>query len=78
MLKSYVDKRRKDLEFSVGCCIIIKVSPMKGLIRFGKSRKLALRFVGPFRIVKRIGKLTYKVELPSSLADVHEFSMYLI
>ena len=69
--KSYGDKRRKDLEFSVGDQVFIKVSPMKGVIRFGKSGKLATKFIGPFHIIERIGKLTYRVELPSILVEVH-------
>lgn len=70
--KSYADKRRKVLEFSVGDHVFINVSPMKGVIRFGKSGKLAPRFVRPFSIIKRIGKLAYRVELPNSLAGVHD------
>ena len=44
---------------------------MKGVIKFGKTGKLALRFVGPFPIIERIGKLTHRFELPSSLVGVH-------
>nr|GEU45750.1 hypothetical protein [Tanacetum cinerariifolium] len=51
--KSYVDKRRKPLEFSVGDYVLLKVSPWKGVIRFGKKRKLAARFVGPFEIIEK-------------------------
>ena len=69
--KSYVDKRRKDLEFSVGDRLFIKVSPIKDVVRFRKSGKLAPRYVGPFQIIERIGKLEYRLELPSSMAGVH-------
>ena len=69
--KSYADKRRKDLEFSVGYKVFIKVSPIKGVIRFGKLGKLAPRYVGPFQIIERIGKLAYGIEWPTSLAGIH-------
>ncbi|GKA18810.1 hypothetical protein Tco_0698725, partial [Tanacetum coccineum] len=52
--KSYADKRRKTLEFNVGEYVLLKVSPWKGVVRFGKKGKLAPRFVGPFEITKRI------------------------
>ncbi|GKA50413.1 putative reverse transcriptase domain-containing protein [Tanacetum coccineum] len=51
--KSYADKRRKPLEFSVGDYVLLKVSPWKGVVRFGKKGKLAPRFVGPFEIIEK-------------------------
>ncbi|KAI3815735.1 hypothetical protein L1987_15415 [Smallanthus sonchifolius] len=69
--KSYADKRRKPLEFQVGDLVLLKVSPWKGVIRFGKKGKLAHRYVGPFKILERIGKVAYKLELPPSLGNVH-------
>ena len=51
--KSYADKRRKDLEFSKGEKVFLKVAPMKGVIRFGKRGKLRPRYVGPFEILDR-------------------------
>ncbi|GJT46258.1 putative reverse transcriptase domain-containing protein [Tanacetum coccineum] len=51
--KSYADKRRKPLEFSIGDYVLLKVSPWKGVVHFGKKRKLALRFVGPFEIIEK-------------------------
>ncbi|GKF63630.1 hypothetical protein Tco_0187078, partial [Tanacetum coccineum] len=53
--KSYDDKRRKPLEFSVGDYVMLKVSPWKGVVRFGKKGKLAPRFVGPFEIIEKVG-----------------------
>ncbi|KAI3784085.1 hypothetical protein L1987_43177 [Smallanthus sonchifolius] len=69
--KSYADKRRKPLEFQVGDLVLLKVSPWKGVIRFGKKGKLAPRYVGPFKILERIGKVAYRLELPPALNNVH-------
>ena len=69
--KSYADTRRRDLEFQVGDKVFLKVSPMKGVMRFGQRGKLSPRFVGPFEILERIGAVAYKVALPPSLASVH-------
>ncbi|GJW87742.1 putative reverse transcriptase domain-containing protein [Tanacetum coccineum] len=68
----YVDKRRKPLEFSVGDHVLLKVSPWKGVVRFGKKGKLAPRFVGPFEITKRIGPVAYRLRLPQEINDVHD------
>ncbi|GJZ90130.1 putative reverse transcriptase domain-containing protein, partial [Tanacetum coccineum] len=62
--KTYADKRRKPLEFSVGDQVLLKVSPWKGVVRFGKKGKLAPKFVGPFKITKRIGPVAYRLRLP--------------
>jgi hypothetical protein len=69
--KSYADKRRRDLTFKVGDYVYLKVSPLRGTVRFHVKGKLAPRFVGPYKILKRIGKLAYKLELPDNLAGVH-------
>ncbi|KAL0545745.1 hypothetical protein IC582_015636 [Cucumis melo] len=53
--KSYVDKRRRDLEFEVGDKIFLKLSPWKGVLRFGRKGKLSPRFIGPYEILERIG-----------------------
>ncbi|KAD2805415.1 hypothetical protein E3N88_38792 [Mikania micrantha] len=58
--KSYADKRRKPLEFQVGDKVLLKVSPWKGVIRFGKRGKLNPRYIGPFEILKRIGPVAYQ------------------
>ena len=69
--KSYADKRRKPLEFQVGDKVLLKVSPWKGTVRFGKRSKLNPRYIGPFEIVQRIGPVAYKLELPPELGNVH-------
>ncbi|GKE52235.1 putative reverse transcriptase domain-containing protein, partial [Tanacetum coccineum] len=70
--KSYADKRRKPLEFSVGDHFLLKVSPWKGVVRFEKKGKLEPRFVGPFKITKRIGPVAYRLRLPKELNGVHD------
>ncbi|KAM0014544.1 putative nucleotidyltransferase, Ribonuclease H [Helianthus debilis subsp. tardiflorus] len=69
--KSYADKRRKPLEFQVGDRVLLKVSPWKGVVRFGKRGKLNPRYVGPFEITERIGKVAYRLNLPTELGAVH-------
>jgi len=69
--KSYADKRRKPLEFEVGDRVLLKVSPWKGTIRFGKRGKLNPRYIGPFEIIQRIGPVAYKLDLPPELGNVH-------
>ncbi|GKC97698.1 hypothetical protein Tco_1167973 [Tanacetum coccineum] len=68
--KSYADNRRKPLEFEVGDQVLLKVSPWKGVVRFGKKGKLAPRYVGPFEILERIGPVAYRLRLPQELSSV--------
>nr|GEV09638.1 putative reverse transcriptase domain-containing protein [Tanacetum cinerariifolium] len=70
--KSYADKRRKPLEFSVGDYVLLKVSPWKGVVRFGKKGKLAPRFVSPFKIVEKVGLVTYRLYLLKELNGVYD------
>ena len=69
--KKYADRRRKPLEFQVGDKVLLKVSPWKGVVRFGKKGKLSPRFVGPFPITKKIGEVAYQIKLPEKLSGVH-------
>jgi hypothetical protein len=69
--KSYVDNRRRDLEFKVGDYVYLKVCPLRSTRGFHVKGKLALRYVGPYRICQRIGNLAYKIELPEELIGVH-------
>ncbi|GJZ28775.1 putative reverse transcriptase domain-containing protein [Tanacetum coccineum] len=70
--KSYIDKRRKPLEFSVGDYVLLKVSPWKGVVRFGKKRKLAHRFVRPFEIIEKVSHVAYRLDLLEELNGVHD------
>jgi hypothetical protein len=70
--ESYENKRRRPLEFEVENLVYLKVSPMKGVNRFGVKGKLSPRYVGPFPILEICGNVAYKLELPSSLAGVHD------
>ncbi|KAH0642123.1 hypothetical protein KY290_035222 [Solanum tuberosum] len=69
--KSYADARRRDLELEVSYSVYLKTLPMKGVMRFGKKGKLSPWFVGPYKILKRIGKVAYELNLPNELASVH-------
>ncbi|GKD60215.1 putative reverse transcriptase domain-containing protein [Tanacetum coccineum] len=69
--KSYTDKRAKPLEFEVGDMVLLKVSPWKGAVRFGKRGKLSPRYIGPFKILARIGLVAYMLELPEELKGIH-------
>ena len=69
--KSYADTRRRGLEFNVGDEVLLKVSPTKGIVRFGTKGKLSPRYIGPFTILARIGSLAYRLDLPDSMKGVH-------
>nr|GEU58858.1 hypothetical protein [Tanacetum cinerariifolium] len=69
--KSYADIRMKPLEFQVRDKFMLKVSPWKGVIHFGKRRKLNPRYIGPFKISARVGTVAYRLELPEQLSRVH-------
>ncbi|XP_070002081.1 uncharacterized protein [Nicotiana sylvestris] len=69
--KSYSDIHRRDLEFKEDDWVFLKVSPMKGIIRFGEKGKLSPRYVRPYRIIQKIGQVAYKLELPPEMSQVH-------
>jgi hypothetical protein len=69
--KSYADKRRQPLHFQVEDYVYLKVSPMKGVSRFGVKGKLAPRYIGPFPILERYGPVAYQLQLPETLSAVH-------
>ncbi|GKB04915.1 putative reverse transcriptase domain-containing protein, partial [Tanacetum coccineum] len=69
--KSYADLKRKPMEFQVRDKVMLKVSPWKGVVRFGKRGKLNPRYVGPFKVLEKVGEVAYKLELPEELSRVH-------
>nr|GEY75548.1 putative reverse transcriptase domain-containing protein [Tanacetum cinerariifolium] len=69
--KSCADKKTKPLGFEVGDMIFLKLSPWKGVIRFGKRRKLSPSYIGPFKILARVGPMAYTLELPEELQGIH-------
>nr|GEW33260.1 putative reverse transcriptase domain-containing protein [Tanacetum cinerariifolium] len=69
--KSYADLKRKPMEFQVGDKVMLKVSPWKGVVCFGKLGKLNPRYVGPFKVIARVGSVVYKLDLPEELSRVH-------
>ena len=70
--KNYADKRRRTLEFEVGYFVMLKVSPMKDVKRFGRKGKLTPRYIRSFKIFERVGVVSYCLELPATLKDVHD------
>jgi hypothetical protein len=70
--KSYADKRRRDLSFEIRDFVYLKVSPMRGTSRFSVKGKLAPRYVGPFKIIDHKGEVTYQLELPPQLSELHD------
>ncbi|GJX64551.1 hypothetical protein Tco_0298894 [Tanacetum coccineum] len=69
--KSYTDLKRKPMEFHVGDRVMLKVSPWKGVVRFGKRGKLNLRYVRHFKVLEKVRAIAYKLELPQELSRVH-------
>ena len=69
--KSYADLKRKSVEFQVGDHVFLRVSPMRGVKRFGVKGKLSPRFIGPFEVLDRIGEVAYRLAMLPSLSAVH-------
>ncbi|XP_070047025.1 uncharacterized protein [Nicotiana tomentosiformis] len=77
--KSYADQKAHNLSFMVGEKVLLNVSPMKGIVRFGKKGMLSLRFIGPFEVLERAGQVAYKLALPPSLLGVHSvFHVFML
>nr|GEV09842.1 putative reverse transcriptase domain-containing protein [Tanacetum cinerariifolium] len=70
--KSYVNKRRKPLEFKVGDRVLLRVSPWKGVVRIGRKGQLVPWYVGPFEIMELVGPVAYRLRLPQELSCVHD------
>jgi hypothetical protein len=70
--KSYHDRRRKPLQFEVGDHVYLKVSPTKGVQRFGIKGKLAPRYIGPYEIEETCGPVAYKLKLPPHMSAIHD------
>jgi hypothetical protein len=68
--KSYADQRQRPLTFQVGDFVYLKVSPMKGVQKFGANKKLAPRYVGAYQIIERKGELAYKIQLPRDMSAI--------
>ena len=69
--KEYADRKVRDLEFMEGEQVLLKVSPMKGVMRFGKRGKLSPRYISPFEVLKRVGEVAYELALPPGLSGLH-------
>ncbi|GJY36240.1 putative reverse transcriptase domain-containing protein [Tanacetum coccineum] len=69
--KSYADLKSKSMDFQVEDKVMLKFSPWKGVVRFGKRGKLNPRYVGPFKVFKKVGSIAYKLKLPEELSRVH-------
>ncbi|GJZ41354.1 hypothetical protein Tco_0588240, partial [Tanacetum coccineum] len=69
--KSYADLKRKPMEFQFRDKVMLKVSPWKGVVHFGKRGKLNPRYVRPFKVLEKVGEVAYKLELPEELSRVH-------
>ena len=70
--KSYADSKRKEVTYEIGDRAYLRVSPMRGVKRFGVNGKLAPRFVGPYRVLERMGEVANKLESPEELSGVHD------
>jgi hypothetical protein len=70
--QSYADTRRRELSFEVGDFVYLKVSPIRGVRRFGVKGKLAPCYIGPYQILARHGEVAYQLSLPDNLSAVHD------
>ena len=70
--KSYADNRCRDFQFMIGDQVFLKISPWKGVLRFGRRGKLNPRFIGPYEIVSKVGPVAYRLKLPPKLSRIHD------
>ncbi|XP_058181284.1 uncharacterized protein LOC131299723 [Rhododendron vialii] len=70
--KNYADAGKREVEFQEGEWVFLKISPMKGVLRFGKKGKLNPRYVGPFEILEKVGSVAYRLALTPELANIHD------
>jgi len=69
--KTHADKTRRPLQFEAGDYVYLKISPMRGVHRFGVHGKLAPHYVGPYKVLERCGSIAYHIQLPEILSAVH-------
>jgi hypothetical protein len=69
--KNYADKKRREISFNPGDFVYLKVSPIRGTRRFQVQGKLAPRYIGPYQVLKKVGAVAYRLELPREMADIH-------
>ena len=73
--KRYADNRHRDLQFEIGDRVFLKISPWKGVLRFGKRGKLSPRYIGPYEIISKVGPVAYKLKLHPELSSTFHMSM---
>ena len=70
--RSYADNRRRDLQFEIGNRVFLKISPWKGVLRFGRRGKLSPRYIEPYEILSKVGPISYRLKLPPELSRIHD------
>ena len=76
--KNYADNQRRDLKFEIGDQVFLRVSPWKGILRFGKRGKLSPRYIDPYEIVDKVGEVAYRLRLPLELANIHDVHVSML
>ena len=70
--KSYADLKRQPIEYNVGDKVFLKISPWKGVLRFGKREKLSPRYIGLYEVIERVGPVAYRLVLPPEFSQIHD------